>query len=112
MVAETTAAALRKGNKGCRNKNHLKRDGPKGKKKKEREKICKNKKPPKICPCNRRGMHWAKDCKYIERKPIPENSKQGPPRSPSIKTWGKFHLLPEASTSGSAAIRIPALFLE
>ena len=33
MVAETTAAALRKGNKGCRNKNHLKRDGPKKAKK-------------------------------------------------------------------------------
>ena len=32
MVAETIAAALRKGNKGCftcGNKNHLKRDGPK-----------------------------------------------------------------------------------
>ena len=32
MVAETIAAALRKGNKGCftcGNKNHLKRDSPK-----------------------------------------------------------------------------------
>ena len=44
MVAETIAAALRKGNKGCftcGNKNRLKRDGPKKakKKKKKRENI-------------------------------------------------------------------------
>ena len=41
MVAETIAAALRKGNKGCfacGNKNHLKRDGPKKAKKKKKEK--------------------------------------------------------------------------
>ena len=59
------------------------------KKKKRKEKIYKNKKPPKICPRYHRGMHWAKDCKSksgIERKPIPENCKQGPPRSPSAKT--------------------------
>ena len=44
MVAETIAAALRKGNKGCftcGNKNHLKRDGPK-KAKKRKEKKRKN----------------------------------------------------------------------
>ena len=60
-------------------------------------------------------MHWAKDCKSkfdIERKPIPEYSKQGPPRSPSTKTRGKFYLFPQSlkpSTSGSTAVDIPAL---
>ena len=42
MVAETIAAALRKGNKGCftcGNKNHSKKDGPKKKKKRERKYI-------------------------------------------------------------------------
>ena len=51
-------------------------------KKKRKEKIYKNKKPPKIYPHYHRGMHWAKDCKSksdMERKPIPENSKQGHP---------------------------------
>ena len=43
MAAETIAAALRKGNKGCfacGNKSHLKRDCPKKA----------DKKPPKVCP--------------------------------------------------------------
>ena len=113
MLAETMVAALRKGNEGCficGNKNHLKRDFPKkaGKNK--------NKKPPKICPRYRRGMHWAKDCKSkfdIERKPILENSKQGPPPGPLQQKPGTnsiFSLKP--STSGSAAIDIPALFLD
>ena len=77
----------------------------------------KNKKPPKICPRYRRGMHWAKDCKSksnIERKPILENSKQGlpPPPGPLQQKPGTnsiFYLKP--STSGSAVIDIPALFL-
>ena len=58
-------------------------------KKKKKRKIYKDKKPPKICHRYSRGMHWAKDCKSKsdnERKPIPENSKQGPPGSPSAKT--------------------------
>ena len=41
MVAETIAAALRKGNKGCftcGNKKHLKRDGPKQAKKRKEQK--------------------------------------------------------------------------
>jgi len=57
-------------------------------------------------------MHWAKDCKYIERKPIPEDSKQGPPGPLQQKPGANsiFYLKP--STSGSAAINTPALFLE
>ncbi|OWK00435.1 hypothetical protein Celaphus_00019459 [Cervus elaphus hippelaphus] len=57
-----------------------------------------NKKPPKICPHCHTEMHWAKECKskfYIEGKPILGNSKQETPRSPSTKTWGKFHLFPQ-----------------
>ena len=90
MLAETMAAAFRKGNKGCftcGDKNHLKRHCPKKA----------NKKLPRLCPCFHRGMHWAKDCKSkfdIERKPIPGTSKQGTPRSPSTKTRGKFYLFP------------------
>ena len=59
-------------------------------------------------------MHWAKDCKSkfdIEGKPIPGNSKQGtPPPSPLQQKPGAnsiFSLKP--STSGSAAVNIPAL---
>ena len=91
MLAETMVAALRKGNEGCftcGDKNCLKRDCPKKA----------NKKPPKICPCCHRGMHWAKDCKSkfdIEGNLFRETPSRGPPRSPSTKTWGKFHLLPE-----------------
>ena len=38
-------------------------------------------------------MHWAKDCKFkfdIERKPIPENSKQGTPQVPFNKSQGQI----------------------
>ena len=75
MLVETMVAAFRKGNEGCftcGDKNHLKRDCPKKA----------NKKPPRICPRCRRGMHWAKDCKSkfdIDEKSIPGNSKQGTP---------------------------------
>ena len=60
-------------------------------------------------------MYWAKDCKSksdIERKPIPENCKQGTPGPLQQKpeTNSTFYLKP--STSGSAAIDIPALFLD
>ena len=78
MLAETMAAAFRKGNKGCftcGDKNHLKRDCP----------MKANKKLPRICPRFHRGMHWAKDCKSkfdIEGKSIPRNSKQGTPPGP------------------------------
>ena len=53
IVAETVAAALRKGKKErftCGNKNHLKRDGPKKAKTKKKEKKYKNKKPSKNLP--------------------------------------------------------------
>ena len=91
MLAQTVVvAALRKENEGCGDKHHLKTDCPKKA----------NKKPPKICPCCRREMHWAKECRSkfdIEGKPIPGNSKQETPpsRSPSTKTRGKFHLFPQ-----------------
>ena len=58
-------------------------------------------------------MHWAKDCKSkfdIEGKPIPGNSKQGTPPGPLQQKPGAnsiFSLKP--STSGSAALDIPAL---
>ena len=61
-------------------------------------------------------MHWAKDCKSkfeIEGKPIPGNSKQGIPPGPLQQKPGAnsiFYL--KHSTSGSAAIDIPALFLD
>ena len=90
MLAETMAAALRKGNEGCftcGDKNNLKRDCPK--------KV--NKKPPKTCPHCCRGMHWAKDCKSkfdIEGKPIPENSKQGTPQVPFNKNQGQIPSFP------------------
>ena len=91
MLAETVAAYFKRGNKRCFTcvgKNHLKKDCPKKA----------NKKPPKICPCCRRKMHWVKDSKSkfdIKEKPILRNSKQGTPRSPSTKTRDKFHLFPQ-----------------
>ena len=58
-------------------------------------------------------MHWAKDCKCkfdIERKPILENSKQGPPPGPLQQKPGTNSIFSlKASTSGSASIDIPAL---
>ena len=99
------ATTFKKGNEGCftcGDKNHLERDSPKKA----------NKKPPRICPCCHRGMHWAKDCKSkfdIKGKPIPGNSKQGPPsplqQKPGVNSI--FSLKP--STFGSAAFNIPAL---
>ena len=88
MLTEIMAADVRKRNEGCftcGDKNHLERDSPKKA----------NKKPPRICPCCHRGMHWAKDCKSkfdIKGKPIPGNSKHRTPRSPTTKTGGKFYL--------------------
>ena len=58
-------------------------------------------------------MHWAKDCKSkfdTEGKPIPGNSKQGTPPGTLQQKPGAdsiFSLKP--STSGSAAVGIPAL---
>ena len=104
MLAETMATTFKKGNEGCftcGDKNHLERDSPKKA----------NKKPPRICPCCCRGIHWAKDCKSkldIEGKPILGNSKQGTPRQvPYNKNQGQILSFP--STSGSDAIEIPAL---
>ena len=105
MLAKTMATAFKKGNEGCfscGDKKHLKGDC--------RKKA--NKKPPRICLHYRRGMHWAKDCKFkfdIDGKPIPGNFKREPrgvlqqkPRANSI-----FSLKP--STSGNATVNIPAL---
>ena len=86
MLAETMVSALRKRNEGyftCGDKNHFKRDCPKRA----------NKKPPKICLCCHRGMHWAEDCKSkfdVEGKPIPGNSKQGTPQVPFNKNQGQI----------------------
>ena len=86
MLAETMAAAFRKGNEGCftcGDKKHSKRDCPKKA----------NKKLPRICPRCHRGMHLAKYCKSksdIERKPIPGNSKQGTPQVPFNKNQGQI----------------------
>ena len=94
MLAETTTAAFRKKNERCftyGDKNRLKRD----------------------CPRYCKEMHWAKDCKSkfdIEGKSIPGISKQGTPPGPLQQKPGAnsiFSLKP--STSGSAAIDIPAL---
>ena len=58
-------------------------------------------------------MHWAKDCKSkfdTEGKPIPGTSKQGTPPGTLQQKPGAdsiFSLKP--STSGSAAVGIPAL---
>ena len=66
-----------------------------------------------MCPRCRRGMHWAKECKSkfdIEGKPILGNSKQGTPPGPLHQKPGAksiFSLKP--STSGNAAVYIPAL---
>ena len=59
-------------------------------------------------------MHWAKDCKSkfdIEGKPIPGNSKQGtPPPSPLQQKPGANSIFSlKTSTSGNAAVNIPAL---
>ena len=90
MLAETMAAAFRKGNEGCftcGDKDHFKKDCPKKA----------NKKPPKICPHCCRGMHWANDYKSkcgIEEKPILGNSKQGTPQVPVNKNQGQIPSLP------------------
>ena len=106
MLAETIATVFRKGNEGCftcGDKNHLKRHCPKKA----------NKKLPRLCPCFHRGMHWAKDCKSkfdIKGKPIPGNSKQGTPPGPLQQKPGANSIFSlEPSTSGGAAVNIPAL---
>ena len=100
------AATFKKGTEGyftCGGKNHLKWDCPRKA----------NKRPPKICPCCHRGMHWDKDCKSkfdIEGKPILRNSKQGTPPGPLQQKTGAnsiFFLKP--SRSGRAAINITDL---
>ena len=89
MLVEAMAATFRKGNEGCFNcgdKSHLKRDCPK-----------KANKIPKICPRCRRGMHWAKSCKFkfdVDGKPIPSNSKQGTPQVPYNKNQGQILSFP------------------
>ena len=89
MLVEAIAATFGKGNEGCficGDKNHLKRDCSK-----------KANKIPKICPRCRRGMHWAKNCKFkfdIDGKPIPGNSKQGTHQVPYNKNQGQILSFP------------------
>ena len=108
MLAETMATALRKENEGCftcGDKNHLKRDCPKKA----------NKRPPKICPHCRKGMHWAKKTVnlnlILKENLFQKTLKQGtPPPGPLQPKPGAnsiFSLKP--STSSNAAIDIPAL---
>ena len=87
MLAQTVVAALRKESEGCGDKHHLKTDCPKKA----------NRKPPKICPCCRREMHWAKECRSkfdIAGKPIPGNSKQETPQVPFNKNQGQIPPFP------------------
>ena len=72
------AATFRKGNEGCfacGDKDLLKRDCPKKA----------NKKPPRICPHCRRGIHWAKDCKSkldLKGNLFQKTPNRGPPPPP------------------------------
>ena len=100
MVAETIAAALRKGNKGCftcGNKNHSKKDGPKEKKKRERKYI-------KIKNLQKSALTAIEKCigpkivslnLTLKENLFQETPSRGPPRSPSTKTRGRFHLFPQ-----------------
>ena len=89
MLVEAMAATFKKRNKRCFNcgdENHLKWDCPK-----------KANTIPKIRPCCRRRMHWAKSCKLkfdIDGKPIPGNSKQGTPQVPYNKNQGQILSFP------------------
>ena len=117
MLAETMVAALRKGNEGCftcGNKNHLKGDCPKkaNLKKKKHNNLQKSALAaadveecigPKIVNVNltlKENLFW----KTPSRDPRPGPFQQKP------GTNSIFSLKP--STSGSAAIDIPALFLD
>ena len=105
MLAETMATTFKKGNEGCftcGDKNHLERDSPKKA----------NKKPPRICPCCHRGMHWVKDCEFkfdIDGKPIPGNSKQGTPQVPYNKNQGQILSFPSNPPHPAMLPLIPAL---
>ena len=103
MLAETMVAALRKGHEGCftcGNKNHLKRDYPTKAKKIKLKINLKN----KIENLQKSALATVEEC--IGPKIVSLNLKlkeslswktpsRDPSRSPSTKTWGKFHLLPE-----------------
>ena len=90
MLVETMATCFKKGNERCficGDKKHLKRDYPK----------IVNKKPPKVCPRCRRGIHWAKECKPkfdIDGKPVPGNYKQETPQVSFNKTQGQIPSFP------------------
>ena len=90
IQAESMLQTFKKRSEGCftcGDKNPLKRACPKKA----------NKKPPKICPCCHRGMHWAKDSKFkfdIEGKPIPRNSKEGTSQVPYNKKEGQILSFP------------------
>ena len=92
MLAETMAAAFKKGKERCftyADKTHfLKNDCPQ----KYTEKIKTVKKPPGICPLCCKGIHWARECqsKYdAEGKLISKNSKLGTPQVSINKNEGQ-----------------------
>ena len=92
MLAETMATAFRKQNGGrftCGDKNHLRRDCPKKA----------NKRPPKICPHCRKGMHWAKKIVnlnlILREKLFQETPNRGPPpQAPYKKKQGQILSFP------------------
>ena len=98
MVAKTMVATFRKGNEGCLtcgDKNHLKRDFPKKAKKKKRKKTTT---APKVCP------HAVEKCivpknvnlnLILKENLFQKTPSRRPPRSPSTKRRGKFHLFPQ-----------------
>ena len=100
MLAETTVAALRKGNEGfftCGNKNHLKRDYPTKAKKIKLKINLKN----KIENLQKSALATVEECigpkivsqnLTLKENLFQETPSRGPPRSPSTKTRGKFYL--------------------
>ena len=107
MLAETMAAAFRKGNEACftcGDKNHLKRDCPKKANKNFQES----------------ALAAIEECIWpnivnlnliLKENLFQETPSRGPPRSPSTKTRGKFSLFPQTLSIRQWQCRqyIPAL---